>query len=71
MKDDEKRFLIDMYKHSIKPRDLIKKPNFYISYKRALYLLRKWTNKGWYDYGVSVDLGWLTSMGVDIAKSLL
>ena len=26
--------------------------------KRCLYLLKKWANKGFYDYGVSLDLGW-------------
>jgi hypothetical protein len=30
---------------------------------RARYLLDKWTAKGWYEYGVSLDLGWLTPSG--------
>lgn len=28
--------------------------------KRANYILIKWCDKGWYDYGVSMDLGWIT-----------
>jgi Mn-dependent DtxR family transcriptional regulator len=31
--------------------------------KRVAYLLGKWARKGWYDYGVSRDLGWLTPAG--------
>ena len=27
-------------------------------YKRGLYLLRKWAGLGFYEYGVSIDLGW-------------
>ena len=26
--------------------------------KRVCYLCQKWSDKGWYEYGVSVDLGW-------------
>lgn len=33
--------------------------------KRALYLLTKWDSKHWYDYGVTIDLGWLTPLGVE------
>jgi hypothetical protein len=36
--------------------------------RRAVYLLRKWAGKGWYDYGVSVDLGWLTEKGREAAR---
>lgn len=28
------------------------------SYKQLLYYVQKWSDKGFYDYGVSVDLGW-------------
>lgn len=31
--------------------------------KRACYLLEKWTRNGWYEYGVSLDLGWITEKG--------
>ena len=26
--------------------------------KRCIYLLKKWARKGFYDYGVTLDLGW-------------
>lgn len=32
--------------------------------KRAAYILEKWVGRGWYDYGVCVDLGWLTPEGM-------
>ncbi len=36
---------------------------------RARYLLEgKWERKGWYLYGVTHDLGWLTELGQEAAK---
>lgn len=29
------------------------------SYKQLCYYLEKWSEKGFYDYGTSLDLGWL------------
>jgi hypothetical protein len=46
------------------PRDLINEPDFPIHHKRAWYLLQKWSDKGWYDYGVALDLGWVTEEGM-------
>jgi len=34
-----------------------------LNYKRACYLLSKWTGKGWYEYGTSLELGWVTEDG--------
>ncbi len=34
--------------------------------KRCLFLLGKWSGKGWYDYGVCLDLGWLTPAGMAV-----
>lgn len=34
-----------------------------IAPKRAWYLCNKWSDKGWYDYGVVCDLGWVTEAG--------
>lgn len=31
-----------------------------MNYKRGYYLLRKWSDKGWWDYGVSLRTGWFT-----------
>lgn len=73
MKDDEKQFLIDIYnglKNKLSPRYIINQENFYMNHKRAWYLLEKWTNKDWYDYGVTLDLGWLTDKGVNIITEI-
>jgi len=34
-----------------------------LHWKRTAYLCEKWTRKGWWEYGVSVDLGWFTPEG--------
>ena len=28
------------------------------SYKQLMYYVRKWSDRGFYDYGVTLDLGW-------------
>jgi hypothetical protein len=78
MKEDEKQFLIDLYKSSLKlmckilsPRDIINSDNFKMNHKRAWYLLEKWSDKDWYEYGVCLDLGWLTDKGKEKAIELL
>lgn len=43
------------------PRDIIQQ--FPINHKRAWYILEKWTSKGWYSYGVNLELGWITPEG--------
>lgn len=85
MKEDEKKLLIDVYQKCQNnmtknpltqqgrpwPRDLINSPDFYIHYKRAWYLLEKWSDKGWYEWGTVMDLGWLTREGESAAEKLL
>lgn len=76
MKPDERALLLAYYEatvahhefYGVWPRDL---PLAQIMpYKRVLFLLEKWTDKGWYDYGVSLDLGWLTEEGRKVASAL-
>ncbi|KAF6564513.1 hypothetical protein G9G63_10240 [Paenibacillus sp. EKM202P] len=85
MKEDEKRFLLDVYNRCANyaihnpctqgrrttPRVLINEPDFYMHHKRAWYLLEKWSGKNWYEWGVTMDLGWLTLEGEKAAKELL
>jgi len=43
------------------PRDVIAammSRGYIISEKQAWATLTKWSGKGWYDYGVTLDLGW-------------
>ena len=69
-----KQFLIAVYlecsvgKKSV--RDIINESGFPFHHKRAWFLLEKWCGKGWYEYGVTLDLGWLTEEGIEKAKSL-
>lgn len=70
MKDDERAFLAECQRCAANtpdrepPRDIYQRMG--INWKRACYLLGKWTDKGWYDYGVNVDLGWMTDKGMQV-----
>ncbi len=41
-------------------KDLILTPGFPIHPKRAMMMLEKWTDRGWWEYGVSLWTGWMT-----------
>jgi len=67
MKDDEKEFLrlcIEKCGYNktgvvpARPREIINSDLTDINHKRAWYLLEKWSDKGWYNWGVTLDLGW-------------
>jgi len=45
-------------------------PRLGIHPKRAQYLYQKWTDKGWFNYGVSARTGWLEPEGLAEAKRL-
>jgi hypothetical protein len=70
VKPDERELLLALARmpDGVFPRDLpaLRK----LPRKRAAYLLGKWADRGWYDYGVSLDLGWLTASGVVKAREL-
>lgn len=70
MKPDEQRLLaaVATMHPADNVRDVIVATG--INRKRAHYLLEKWSNKGWYDYGVAVDLGWLEADGYRAADEL-
>ena len=66
MKEDERKLLIELQNRSKtgEPpyvREIINELG--INEKRATYICEKWTNKGWYDYGVNILAGWLTEAG--------
>lgn len=44
------------------PRDLARQLE--VAPKRASYLFAKWSTRGWYASGTSLDLGWLTADGI-------
>ena len=64
MRADLENYLYKRIKKGICPRLLIRsmfETGKIKSRKQAYATLKKWTNKGYYDYGVSIDLGWITS----------
>ena len=63
MKPEERRLLLAIARRSSDKsvRDICHETGVY---KQNLYYLSKWARKGWYDYGVSLDLGWLTAAGI-------
>ena len=69
MKEDEKLFLQELQKRGKLSVEFIRESAFRISerldipYKRARYICLKWSGKGWYEYGVSWRVGWLTESG--------
>lgn len=72
MKDDEKKFFLIIYKFCrydsviyrrdgarFTPRQIINVIEPWMHHKRCWYLLEKWSGIGFYDYGVTLDLGWI------------
>ena len=57
MREDERRLLL-MVLEGERPRSAGR--TLGIHPKRVVYLCYKWDNKGFYDYGVAADLGWIT-----------
>jgi hypothetical protein len=68
MKDDEKELLIAIYNRAAyeSVREVIDRLD--INHKRAWYLLGKFEARGWYNSGVTHDLGWLTEEGKEAAR---
>lgn len=68
MKEDERRLLIDVAagrwaRYSARASGM--------PANRLRYLCEdKWPAKGWYEYGVTYDLGWLTEAGKAKAAEL-
>lgn len=72
MKDDEIKFFLTVARYGkqlanrntywttgIEIRVVINFLSEFIHHKRCWYLLQKWAKLGFYNYGVTLDLGWL------------
>lgn len=58
MRKSEEELFFQLIKYSGKtPRELIN--SLPINHKRAWYLLEKWSGQDRYDYGTTLDLGWV------------
>jgi hypothetical protein len=64
MRPDERKLLLWVFAGNW-PRDC---PDIHPN--RIAYLCDKWSRKGWYEYGVTVDLGWLLPDGKAKAQQL-
>ena len=67
-KPDEVRLLAEMQR--VAPGDTMTKESprviakrLGIPVKRSDFLFSKWSSKGWYEWGVCIDMGWLTEAG--------
>lgn len=61
MKLEEKIFFALCYnlrQKGIMPRAVVNMLNETIPHKRCWYYLKKWCDRGFYSYGVTLDLGW-------------
>lgn len=71
MKEDEKRLLKALANSKDDYPSLRKIARVLeIHEKRVYYLACKWSDKGYYDWGTSHDLGWLTDEGKAWAEEL-
>jgi hypothetical protein len=75
MKPDEATFLLKLYE--MQPNQCARgvfatevASTLGIHHKRATYLLLKWTEKGWWEYGVSPRSGWFTPLGLSVGKDM-
>lgn len=76
LRGDERRFFLlivgadagDGKVPTTSVRDLI--PTSGIHHKRCWGWLLKWARRDWYQWGVTMDLGWLTPQGRKIAASM-
>lgn len=73
MKSDEREFLLLIYgNRNVIPRFIINDKNkIDINKKRAWYILEKNCDKDFYEYGVSLDTGWLTPKGIEFIENNL
>ena len=60
MKEHERIFFALCYRlrKNLSPRDVVHLLDGVIHHKRCWYYLSKWDRLGFYDYGVTLDLGW-------------
>ena len=60
MKEHERIFFALCYnfRHTLRPRDIVIALADTIPHKRCWYYLEKWLEKDFYNYGVTLDLGW-------------
>ena len=66
---DMMRFLVEAEASKGRTSSLLL--NYVSDSKRKHYILKKWTEKRWWDYGVSMRSGWPTDEGMEAIKEVL
>ncbi len=71
MKDDEKAMLREIASHGAHAR-FGALPHLCgpIHPNRVMFILEKWSRKGWWEYGTGVRSGWLTEEGIRRANEI-
>lgn len=69
IKDDERKLMKTALEKEEGKSFMVLGEELQIPSKRLRYLLGKWSVRGWYDYGVCVDRGWLTLEGTEHLKN--
>lgn len=66
MKDDERNLLRELTQvQEAGNRHPVRRTiDTVICKKRLHYVLNKWTDKGWWEYGTALTSGWLTEAGL-------
>lgn len=71
IKLDEANLLLAIYEQNLSTTAL---DTFLTTYdlpsRRLCYILNKWATRGWLEYGVSPQCGWLTEQGKTAARAL-
>jgi hypothetical protein len=70
MDDTERRLLLAIYRSNPEVtfvRDICQVVG---NYEQNQYYLASWWLSGWYEYHTSLDLGWLTDLGKEVAANL-
>jgi hypothetical protein len=71
MKADERQLLerlVARGHEAMRPSAVGLSQSLNMNYKRARYIFLKWTDRNWFDYGVSWRVGWLTEEFWEMAE---
>ena len=70
MKEKELNFLKEMIKLTGNESYVSGKAIPFSDDKQLMYYLQKWSDMGWWDYGVSLRTGWFTDWGINEISKL-
>ena len=71
MKPDERAFLLWSFGYWLKERLVDSREYSAIPLKRKIYLIDKWTDKGWVNWGTSENFFWFEQKGIEKISEVL